>query len=168
MKTEPAADHVFDIVTFIISLISLLQVWLERVPIIKWLWPRAWDMRRMFRRASTDDGSVALDHLRTDLERSPELKKVLSHLEDLQSGQQVVLERLTDLENRLKDREDELSRNGHQKQRVDRLLSSLEGAVATLQARTDAPSTGCERCHVLEEATHHFLSRARAIQDRKV
>ncbi|PLB40190.1 uncharacterized protein BDW47DRAFT_123703 [Aspergillus candidus] len=168
MKTEPAANHIFDIVTFIISLISLLEGWLERVPGIKWLWPRAWDMRRMPQRASTNDGSVALDHLRTDLESSQEFDKVLSRLEDLQSGQKVVLERLTVLENRLKDREDELSMNEHQQQRVDRLLSSLEGAVATLQARNDASSTGCERCHVLEEATHHFLSRARAIQDRKV
>ena len=64
--------------------------------------------------------------------------------------------------------EDVLSMNKHHQQRVDALLTSLEGAVTTLQARDDAPSTGCERCHVLEEATHRFLSRARAIHDRKV
>ncbi|PLN81039.1 hypothetical protein BDW42DRAFT_169854 [Aspergillus taichungensis] len=169
MKVERFADHPFDIVTFILSLLALFVGWLERAPVIKWFWPRAWDRRRMARRASTDDGPVALEHPMTDLEPLQKtLEKILSRFDDLQSGQGATDDRLSRLEQWRKNHEDVPSMNMHQQQRVDALLTSLEGAVATLQARNDAPSTGCERCHVLEEATHRFLSRARAIHDRKV
>lgn len=168
MNIEPVADHILNLLTLFIFLVSFLKGWLERVPVIEWLWPRAWDRWRASRRATTDDDSVALEHLMTELGPLQEtMEEILTRLDGLQSGLRAVDDRFSRLEGWLMNHEDVLSMNKHQQQRVDALLTSLGGAVTTLQARDDAPSTGCERCHVLEEAIHRFLGRARAIHDRK-
>lgn len=138
------ADHIWGILTICVLLFSLFSKgWAERWPVVKWLWPRAWDERRASRREFTDGGSIALGSLKIDsLQLLAEVKETLSLGERLQSDLQKACNELLIRTKQLEDREERLKT---EYQRQEDLLIRLEGVVATLKAEEDAPCSCCER-----------------------
>ncbi|PLN81037.1 hypothetical protein BDW42DRAFT_194063 [Aspergillus taichungensis] len=104
------ADHILGIMTICVLLFSLfVKGWAERWPVIKWLWPRAWDERRASRRNSIEGGSVALSPLRPDsLQLLAELKQTLILEERLQCDLQKAYDELLIREKQIEDREENL------------------------------------------------------------
>lgn len=139
--TESTADHIWGAVTFVISL--FVKDWAQRWPVVKWIWPRAWDEAQVAKHKTINGSSDAEGLPMTDRVIVPsQIKDILAQAERIiRSG--------------LIEREQE-----------NQMLTKLEALADSLKAREEALSTCCERFVIRERMIRLYVSNVHKILDR--
>lgn len=137
--SQTAADRAWNVLTFFFSLFSLfVKDWAERWPGAKWLWPRAWDLRRA-KHETTGTSPDAGGHLKTEFASvQADIRRALDELGVFRSNFQHRLQDIQFRERRCARREERIvAIEIALEHREGRVLTELKGVVDTLKVRED-------------------------------
>ncbi|OJJ07443.1 hypothetical protein ASPVEDRAFT_33665 [Aspergillus versicolor CBS 583.65] len=150
---DPVTDH---LIGAGISLLSLfVKDWLQKVPFVKYLWPRAWEERK--KRKRTDVSSDVVGPPQTDIAPLQKgISEVLTLIGGLQSGPREGGKELLNLTKMVQDQQERLCALEAARRRDDQRLSELERAHGLEKAKEDARSARRERDLLRDRVTRAF------------